>query len=132
LRPNTPLGAQTKGKIPKVGILEPGPSAAKSATANVCESGFRRGIGELGYLEGRNILFEARYGEYNADRLRDIGADLLRAAPEVIWTHLHLECWLLSSRRQSLRTHPNKHIEPQHFLCRNIVLPLIACVLPLL
>ncbi len=38
-------------------------------------------------MEGQNILFENRYGDFQPDRLRDLAADLVRSKPTVIWTH---------------------------------------------
>jgi putative tryptophan/tyrosine transport system substrate-binding protein len=74
--------AQQAGKLPRVGILEPGHS-----TQSVCKDGFRQGLRDLGYMEGQNILLQERYGEFKPDRLRDVAAALVRISPDVIWTH---------------------------------------------
>ncbi|MSP37798.1 MAG: ABC transporter substrate-binding protein [Deltaproteobacteria bacterium] len=73
--------AQQRGKIPRLGILEPG------STSSVCTAGFRQGLRELDYVDGRNILIESRYGEAKPERLREVAAQLVRSAPDVIWTH---------------------------------------------
>lgn len=44
----------------------------------------RRGLGALGYVEGRNILFEHRYAEGRPERLGDLASDLVRAKPDLI------------------------------------------------
>ena len=44
----------------------------------------RRGLGALGYVEGRNILFEHRYAEGRPERLPDLASDLVRAKPDLI------------------------------------------------
>jgi putative ABC transport system substrate-binding protein len=44
----------------------------------------RRGLGDLGYVEGRNIIFEHRYAEGRPERLPDLASDLVRAKPDVI------------------------------------------------
>jgi putative tryptophan/tyrosine transport system substrate-binding protein len=77
-----PVEAQQPKKIPRIGILEPGPS-----TQSVCMDGFRQGLSDLGYAEKQNILLEQRYGEFKADRLRDAAAALVSISPDVIWTH---------------------------------------------
>ena len=42
---------------------------------------------DLGYVEGQNILIDSRYAEGQSDQLPALAADLVRAAPAVIWTH---------------------------------------------
>jgi putative ABC transport system substrate-binding protein len=44
----------------------------------------RRGLAALGYVEGRNIVFEHRYAEGRPERLPDLASDLVRAKPDVI------------------------------------------------
>jgi putative ABC transport system substrate-binding protein len=44
----------------------------------------RRALGALGYVEGRNILFEHRYAEGRPERLLDLANDLVRSKPDVI------------------------------------------------
>jgi putative ABC transport system substrate-binding protein len=74
--------AQRAGKLPRLGILEPG-----SSTSNFCTAGFRQGLRELGYMDGQSIVIESRYGESKPDRLRAVASDLVRSAPDIIWTH---------------------------------------------
>ncbi len=45
---------------------------------------FRRGLGELGYIEGRNIVTELRYTEGQLDRLPGLAAELVRLNVDVI------------------------------------------------
>jgi putative ABC transport system substrate-binding protein len=82
----TSAEAQQRGKIPRVGVLEPGLSPAKSPTS-VCRDWFRQGLRELGYLEGQNIAIEYRFAEGQAERLPNLAAELVRLKPDVIWTH---------------------------------------------
>jgi putative ABC transport system substrate-binding protein len=44
----------------------------------------RRGLGALGYVEGRNIVFELRYAEGRPERLPDLASDLVRSKPDLI------------------------------------------------
>jgi putative ABC transport system substrate-binding protein len=47
---------------------------------------FRKGLRELGYVEGKNIGIEYRYAEGRLDRLSELATDLVRIQPEVIVT----------------------------------------------
>lgn len=70
--------AQPAGKIPRIGMLRQG-----SAPDPLVEA-FRQGLRELGYVEGRNIRIEYRWGEGKAERLPDLAADLVRLKVDVI------------------------------------------------
>jgi putative ABC transport system substrate-binding protein len=73
-------------KIPRVGVLEPGLSPAKSATA-VCRDWFRQGLRDLGYSEGQNIAIEYRFADGQVELLPKLAAELVRLRPDIIWTH---------------------------------------------
>jgi putative ABC transport system substrate-binding protein len=76
--------AQRAAKIPRIGVLEPGPPPTPPWT---CLTAFQEGLRDLGYVEGQHIIFEYRYAESKAERLPELAADLVRLAPHVIWTH---------------------------------------------
>jgi putative ABC transport system substrate-binding protein len=42
------------------------------------------GLRELGYTEGQNIAIERRFGESNADRLREVAAELVKRQVDII------------------------------------------------
>jgi putative tryptophan/tyrosine transport system substrate-binding protein len=73
--------AQQPRKIPTVGIFYP------DSTPGVCPDGFRQGMRELGYVDGQNIVMELRSGESKPERFREVAVDVVRSAPDVIWTH---------------------------------------------
>ena len=70
--------AQQMGKVPRIGILNPGPSDNPAAGA------FYKGLQELGYTEGQNIAIERRYGEWNSNRFHQLAAELVRLNVDVI------------------------------------------------
>jgi len=75
--------AQPRGKMPRVGVLEPGSQQRPSG----CLPAFQQGLRDLGYVEGQTILLEYRYAEEQRDRLPALAAELVQLAPDVIWLH---------------------------------------------
>jgi len=72
--------AEPHPKRPIIGFL-----AAGSKVANKqFYSGFPRGLGELGYVEGRDYVFEDRYADADVARLPTLAEDLVRLKPDVI------------------------------------------------
>jgi putative tryptophan/tyrosine transport system substrate-binding protein len=68
--------------MPVIGFLSeaaPGPYAPYV-------TGFLRGLNEVGYVEGRNVLIEYRWAEFQYDRLPGLAADLVRRGVRVIFT----------------------------------------------
>ena len=75
--------AQQEARIPRIAILTPGRSEgfdAGRATLDALVAGLR----ELGYREGQNIVIERGFGEANADRLRELAAELARRQVDII------------------------------------------------
>src|SRR5215472_16789830 len=58
--------------MPLIGLLYPGPPEAIAKFV----IGFRKGLGELGYVEGRNVAIEYRWGYDQSGRLPELAADL--------------------------------------------------------
>ena len=56
--------AQQPTKVPRIGYLSPREAASESTRANA----IRLALHEIGYIEGRNIAIEYRYGEGKRDR----------------------------------------------------------------
>src|SRR5258708_7668454 len=72
--------AQQPGIIPGIGFLDPtSPDAFPLGVAEV-----RRGLGEAGYVEGRNVTIEYRWAEGQFDRLPRLAADLVGRRVAVI------------------------------------------------
>jgi putative ABC transport system substrate-binding protein len=72
--------AQRPGKVHRIGFLS-GSSAAMSKSA---VEEFWRGLRELGYVEGENMIIEYRWAEGQQSRLPQLAADLARISPDLI------------------------------------------------
>ncbi len=72
-------GAQ-QGGVPLVGFLN-GSSAWESAHT---VAAFRQGLSDVGYIEGRNVAMDYRWGEGHYDRLPALAGDLIRRQVAVI------------------------------------------------
>jgi putative ABC transport system substrate-binding protein len=57
---------------------------AAEATRQQLWAAFRSRLRELGYIEGRNVLIEARFAEGNPDRLSQLAAELVARKPDVL------------------------------------------------
>ena len=72
--------AQQPAKIPRIGYL-----AATSPSINPArDEAFRKGLLDLGYIEGKNIVIEWRFAEGKPDRLPTLAAELVRLKVNVI------------------------------------------------
>jgi hypothetical protein len=71
-----PTEAQQPTKVPRIGYLAAGALSAQSARIEA----FQRGLRELGYVEGKNIVIEWRSGEEKLDRLPALAAELASAS----------------------------------------------------
>ncbi len=47
---------------------------------------FREGLRDLGYVEGRNLVIDARWGEGSNERLEQLAVELVNSKPDVIVT----------------------------------------------
>ena len=69
--------AQTPGQIPRIGYLE-------VENQPLWREGFRKGLAERGYEEGRNIAIDWRSGLGNVDRGRRLAEELVLLDPKLI------------------------------------------------
>jgi hypothetical protein len=76
-----PLAARTQQPtMPVIGFLN---SASAESFAPFVVA-FRQGLGETGYIEGRNVAVEYRWANEQYDRLPALAADLVRRRADVI------------------------------------------------
>lgn len=75
------LFAQQPTKIPRIGFLHP---ASPGGVPGMRLEAFRDGLRELGYVEGKNLQLEVRWGEGNLERLPVLAAELVQLKVDVI------------------------------------------------
>jgi len=74
--------AQLATKVHRIGFFL---GASGESVASLFGA-FRDGLRDLGYVEGRNVIFERRYADGHMDRLPDIASELVRLPVDVIVT----------------------------------------------
>jgi putative ABC transport system substrate-binding protein len=74
--------AQPAAKVYRVGIL----LVATAETVAPLVHALTEGLRDLGYVEGRNVVFERRYADGRLERLPDLAAELVRLRVDVIVT----------------------------------------------
>src|SRR5262249_62143170 len=74
--------AQSLGRVYRIGFI----SMRSGPADNPQLDGFRRGLRELGYLEGQNVVLEIRYAGDTREKLPNLAAELVRLKVDVIAT----------------------------------------------
>jgi putative tryptophan/tyrosine transport system substrate-binding protein len=78
-----PAEAQQASKIPRVGFLLQRASPTPTTPEPFADA-FRQGLRDLGYIEGKNIQVEYRYGEGERDRIPRQVAELVQLKVDVL------------------------------------------------
>jgi putative tryptophan/tyrosine transport system substrate-binding protein len=74
------LHAQHGAKVYRIGILEVIPAARNSANLDA----LRKGLRNLGYIEGRNLIIEYRSADGRAERFPDLASELVGLKVDLI------------------------------------------------
>src|SRR5215510_2681524 len=77
--------AQQQERVRRIGVLMP--SAADDPAFQARMTAFVQGLAQLGWIDGRNVRIDTRWGVADADRIRKYAAELLAFAPDVILTN---------------------------------------------
>jgi len=72
--------AQQVGKVYRIGILETIPAERNAANLDA----LRKGLRDLGYVEGRNLVIEYRSADGRAERFPDLASELVRLKVDLI------------------------------------------------
>ena len=72
--------AQPAAGVHRIGVVSPLPPSPEPPTLRA----FRQGLRELGYVEGRDVIVEARFAEGRSERLPELVAEVLRVKVDVL------------------------------------------------
>ena len=75
------LAEAQQPKIPRIGFID---AVGDPSSPSLFVEGFRQGLGELGYVEGKNIVIEYRYGQGKVDQLPSLVNELVQLKPDVL------------------------------------------------
>jgi putative ABC transport system substrate-binding protein len=78
-----PVAARAQQAMPVIGYFYPG---QEDSGAAVLTPAFRKGLNELGFVEGRNLAIEYRFGRNDLSRAPELVADLVRRKVAVMAT----------------------------------------------
>ncbi len=81
--------AQQAGKVPRIGFLG---VTSESAFGDRLEA-FRKGLRDLGYVEGKNLNIEVRWARGHYERLPALAAELVGLQVDVLVTHATPGTW---------------------------------------
>jgi putative ABC transport system substrate-binding protein len=82
--------AQQPKKVPRIGYLDNSTAAGSAELIGV----FRKEMIQLGWVEGKNITVEYRFGEgKGSDQLANLAAEIVRIKPDVIVVPGTSEAW---------------------------------------
>jgi len=77
-------GAQQPDRVRRIGVLNG--LAETDAEVQTYDAAFRKRLGELGWIDGRNIHIDYRWGAGSVERMRLFAKELVQLNPEVIFT----------------------------------------------
>jgi putative ABC transport system substrate-binding protein len=82
-----PLGAESQEprRVARIGFLTSGGRAATTTQENL--RNFVERLRELGWAEGANFVIEARYGDFQYDRLQALAEELVKIPVDVIFAN---------------------------------------------
>ena len=73
--------AQQSERIPRIGFL---PSSGDAKSPGTQVKALQKGLRDLGYVEGRNILVEYRFAEGKMDRIQSLVAELFQLKVDML------------------------------------------------
>src|SRR5262249_23600016 len=93
--------AQQRDRIRRIGVFMPG--VADDLESQARNAAFLQGLGELGWIVGRNVRIDYRWGAADVERYHVIAAELIALAPDVV---LALGYSIVSALQKATRSVP--------------------------
>ena len=87
--------AQQRERVRRIGWLAGG-LAANDPESRVRNEAFLQALHDLGWVEGRNMRIDYRWGAANVDTNRKQAAELIALAPDVVLAPIIRESWRLA------------------------------------
>jgi putative ABC transport system substrate-binding protein len=75
--------AQQPGRVRRIGWLHTGSGLTSPGRARL--DAFKQGLADLGWIGGRNLVFEERWANDDLERLRSSAADLAARRPDLVF-----------------------------------------------
>lgn len=94
------VGAQQNERARRIAVLI---GVEDDAEGQARLAAFRKGMHDLGWIEGRDMQMDVRFASGDADRARAYGAELIRWAPDVILANSSL---VVAALKQQTKTIP--------------------------
>ena len=92
------IKAQQAGKVPRIGYL----GGNRADVSQPSLAAFRQGLREHGWIDGQNIVVEARLAEGRADQLPVVAAELIHRKVDVIVTTSSATTWAAKDATKSI------------------------------
>jgi ABC-type uncharacterized transport system substrate-binding protein len=93
--------AQQLHGVPRIGVLIPAASDDQEYQARL--GAFLQGLRQLGWIDGRSVRIDTRWGGGDADLVREYAAELVGLGPDVV---MAFASFAVSSLRQATHTVP--------------------------
>ena len=91
---------QTPKSLPRIGFISP--TGAPGSISPLFDA-FRRGLSDLGYVDGKNVIIESRYAEGRLDRMPALMHELVQQKVDVI---LAVNNVLIRAAKEATKTIP--------------------------
>jgi len=107
--------AQQPKKVPRIGFVA---TSGDLNTPGLQVEAFRRGLRDLGYIEGKSIVVEYRYLEGNLDRIPGVVAELVQLKVDVLVSG---NLAVIRAAKQATTTIPIVMVTPQDPVATGLV-----------
>src|ERR1700730_4271926 len=91
--------AQQTDRVRRIGLLMP---SANDAVGQSLAKAFQQGLAQLGWIEGRNLRIDIRWGNADLERYKVYAAEPVNLAPDVIVTASNSATTIVSQQTRTI------------------------------